>query len=232
MKKIQNVRTAVQILSVVLTATAILMKWPLFKLAILLTTLFGGVFYCGWICPFGFIQDIGIKLGRNLGIKRKKVPEQIHQVAVYARYLLLAMVALLTSDLLMQAFQYEPRGALLGLLSGSGPSLIAAGVIVFFFILSLKYDRFYCRYMCLEGARYGLVSMVRPFTILRHDDTCIQCGKCSAACPMQIAVDKVHNLRSPQCVNCYACISACPVDGALEYGLGLKKNGKEEPSKS
>ncbi len=72
------------------------------------------------------------------------------------------------------------------------------------------------------------MSLLRPFTIKRNVDTCINCGKCDKACPMQINISKAGKLRSPQCVNCFECTSACPVNGAMEYGFVFAKNKNEK----
>lgn len=224
MKKIQIARLATQILFVILTVTAIAAELPALKVIILLTTLTGGVFYCGWACSFGFIQDIGSKIGRKLGVGQRQVPQNIHRVAVYMRYILAVATVAITADFIMSIMQFEARGAFLGLLSGRIPAVAALASIGFFFLISIKYDRVYCRYVCPEGGRYGIMSLVRPFSIKRNDDTCVSCGKCDKACPMQIQVSKAEKLRSPQCVNCFECVGSCPVDGALEYGFVFAKN--------
>lgn len=224
MKHIQKIRVAVQVLFLILTITALMMELSFIKILILLSTVVGGVYYCGWACSFGFIQDLGSKLGRRLDIKNRKLPANIHKVAVYMRYLLGVMVIFVASDAMMLMMGYEPRGGFLGLISGRIPSIGILIVIGFFILLSIKYDRVYCRYLCPEGARYGVMSLVRLFTVKRDSDKCVNCGKCDRACPMQIKVSRVEKMRSPQCVNCFECISACPIEGALTYGISFKKN--------
>lgn len=219
MGKIQWFRKGTQMLFFGLTVAAILADFPIYKGLILMTTITGGVFFCGWACPFGFLQDIGSKIGRTLGIKKRSLPESVHKVAVYFRYFLAIVSLALMTDMLMTLFSIEPRSAFTAFITGRVPSNAAMITVIIFFILSIKYDRIYCRYFCAEGARYGLVSLVRPVTIRRNEAVCAACGKCDRACPMQINVSKVGNLRSPQCVNCFECVSACPVKGALEYGI-------------
>ena len=77
------------------------------------------------------------------------------------------------------------------------------------------------------AGRYGIMSLLRPFTIKRNEQTCVNCGKCDKACPMQINVSKAGKLRTPQCVNCFECMSTCPVDGAMEYGFVFKRASGE-----
>ena len=224
MKKIQIARLATQVLFTGLTVAAVLNDFAPLKIIILLTTVLGGVFYCGWACSFGFLQDIGSKIGQSLGIKKRQLPKGAHKVLVYLRYVLAVATAAITSDLIFTLMQFEARGALLGFLGGRVPvtaGLVSIGV---FFLLSIKYDRVYCKYLCPQGAIYGVMSLVRPLTLIRHSDTCVNCGKCDRACPMQINVSKAENLRSPQCVNCFKCVNACPVEGAMEYGFVFAKS--------
>jgi len=227
MKKIQIARLATQLLFVALTVTALLMQLSVIKALIVLTTVLCGVFYCGWACPFGFIQDIGLRIGKKLGIKNRKIATSVHKVAVYMRYVLAIATLVFMSEFVMNLMGLEARGAFIGLISGRIPTVAALLSIVFFFVLSIKYDRMYCRYICPEGGRYGVMSLVRPFTIKRNDDVCVNCGKCDRACPMQIAISKADKLRSPQCVNCFECMGACPVDGAMEYGVVFARNSKK-----
>lgn len=227
MKKIQIARLATQLLFVALTVTALLMQFPVIKLIIVSTIVLGGVFYCGWACPFGFAQDIGSRLGKKLGIKSRQIPEGIHKVAVYLRYVLAVATIAITADFVMSLMGLEARGAFLGLIGGRIPTAAALVSVGFFFVLSIKYDRVYCKYVCPEGGRYGIMSLLRPFTIKRNEQTCVNCGKCDKACPMQINVSKAGKLRSPQCVNCFECMSTCPVDGAMEYGFVFKRASGE-----
>jgi len=227
MKKIQIARLVTQLLFVALTVTAMFMPSSAIRAFIVLTTVLGGVFYCGWACSFGFIQDMGAKIGKKLGIKNRKIPKSIHKVAVYVRYILAIAMVAIASDFIMSLMALEARGAFLGLIGGRVPTTAALLSIGFFFILSIKYDRVYCRYICPQGGLYGVMSLVRPFTIKRNDDVCVNCGKCDRACPIQINVSKMDKLRSPQCVNCFECMSTCPVDGAMEYGIVFAKSSKE-----
>jgi NAD-dependent dihydropyrimidine dehydrogenase PreA subunit len=62
----------------------------------------------------------------------------------------------------------------------------------------------------------GLVSLVSPVRIRRNPDTCIDCGKCAAACPSLLPVDRRVTIASPECTGCLECVAACPVRDALD----------------
>ncbi|QZY54531.1 FMN-binding protein [Crassaminicella profunda] len=218
MKKIQKYRLVVQILCLVLTIFGFFTNFKATLLLILGLTLLSGVFYCGWICPYGFIQDLFSRVGRLLGIKKKKMPIFIQKVLVFSRYILLALVSLIGSDLIFNIMSFDPRINFEKLLLSDIGTIGSITVMLFFVFIALFFDRPFCNYFCFEGAKFGLMSHFRVFTIKRDKSTCVNCKKCDMTCPMNIEVSKCTNLRSPQCINCFKCISSCPVKGTLTYG--------------
>ncbi|GMQ56315.1 hypothetical protein AN1V17_07080 [Vallitalea sediminicola] len=228
-KKIQKYRLSVQILCFVLTITSLLINFEVVMLVFLGLTLLSGVFYCGWICPFGFIQDIFSKVGSLLGIKKKKMPRTIHKILKFTRYIILGLVLVVATDLIFNIMAFDPRANFLRLLSFHMINIGSIAVICFFLIVGLFFERPFCNYFCYQGARYGLFSIFRPFTIKRNESLCVGCKKCDNICPMNIEISKCGNLRSPQCINCFQCITSCPVDGALSYGkMDFAKKGKNK----
>jgi uncharacterized protein with FMN-binding domain/ferredoxin len=229
MKKIQVYRLGVQVICLVLTVVGFFVNFKAAMLVIMGLTLLSGVFYCGWICPYGFIQDISSKLGQLLGIKKRKMPRRIQNVLVFSRYIIFGLVTLIATDLIFNIMSFDPRTNFGNLLSGN---VVTAGVIAvmcFSVLVALFFDRPFCNYLCYEGAKYGLMSSFRIFTIKRNNSKCVNCKKCDKACPMNIEVSKCSNLRSPQCINCLQCVSSCPVKGALNYGkMNMKKNEKKK----
>lgn len=224
--KVMRYRWSIQLIFIALTAATMVMDSPVMKAVILLAILLSGAVYCGWACPFGALQDFIRWLGTKAGIRKQRVPNSIHRVAVYGRYILFVALMIPALDVLLQIFSYEPRGGFIGLLAGRGAMSGAIIAILFFMAMSLIYERFYCRYLCIDGARYGMLSLLRIGTIRRRPKTCISCGKCDRACPMQINVSKVETLRSPQCISCGKCLAACPVEETLCFvsTFPVKKN--------
>jgi uncharacterized protein with FMN-binding domain/NAD-dependent dihydropyrimidine dehydrogenase PreA subunit len=228
MKKIQIYRLGVQLLCLVMTVVGIFLNFKTTILAIMGLTLLSGAFYCGWICPYGFIQDLSSKLGQVLGIKKRKMPNGIHKVLLFSRYILLGLVMLISTDFIFSIMSFDPKENFGSLLGGNVVAIGALGVLSFFVIISLFFDRPFCNYLCYEGAKYGLLSSLRLLTIKRNEVKCVNCKKCDKACPMNIEVSKCSNLRSPQCINCFQCVSSCPVKGALNYGkVNMSKSEKK-----
>lgn len=181
---------------------------------ILLALLLGRVF-CGWICMFGWIQEIPAKLGKWIFKKGFTVPPAIDKPLRYLKYIILFVTIYFTwklGDLVISP--YDPFSAYAhlpgGLSSVIEESLI--GLIILFgsFILSFFYDRFFCKYLCPMGAFLGITYKVTNYKIKRDEETCIHCNRCTKACPVNIDVAKLESVTSAECINCMECVTACP----------------------
>lgn len=229
MKTIQKYRFGIQFIFLILTITSFFINFKIAMLTILVSTPLLGVFYCSWICPFGFIQDLFSKLGNLFKIRKRKMPKAIQKILVFNRYVILLIVFLVEVDLIFNIMSFDPRVNFEKLLLGNLISIGTIVVICIFSLVSLFFDRPFCNYLCYEGAKYGLMSILRPFTIRRNESTCINCNKCNIVCPMNIEISKCSNLRSVQCINCFQCISNCPVKDTLSYGkVHFKQNKKNK----
>jgi len=219
MKNKQKIRILVQVLYLLITVMSafIDLRWTMS--IILVSMILGGTYYCGWACPFGTLQEMMGKLARVCHIKQRKVPKALHKYLKYSRYIILLLITLLTSNLIFTIMSFEPRNTLLALLTGNLPTILSGVVIGVFLLSSMFYERLYCNYFCPEGAKYGLISSIRPFTIHRNENSCISCDKCNKVCPMNIDVSKSKALRSTQCINCFKCVETCPVEDVLTYKL-------------
>lgn len=181
---------------------------------ILLALLLGRIF-CGWICMFGWIQEIPAKLGKWIFKKRFTIPSAIDKPLRYLKYVVLIASVYFTwklADLVISP--YDPFAAYAhlpaGLASVSEENLI--GLIILFgtFILSFFYDRVFCKYLCPMGAFLAIIYKVTNYKIKRDEETCIHCNKCTKACPVNIDVAKLKSVTSAECINCLECVTTCP----------------------
>jgi len=192
-------------------------------IALVLSLLFGPVI-CGWICPFGSVQEWLGELGRKLWKKRYNtfVPRKLDRVLRFLRYGVLAWVLYMTIMTGKLAFQdYDPYFTLFNLWTGEvalGGALILAATLA----LSLFVERPFCKYACPYGAFQGIFNLFRVFGIKRNPKTCISCGACDRACPMNIEASTAGTVRDHQCITCLKCTSesACPVEGAMVLAAG------------
>ena len=163
---------------------------------ILVLTLFVGPVFCSWVSPLGSVQEWIGKIGKKVFKKRynKLVPEKIHNILKYGRYIVLIWVIYVTTKSLSLVFQdYDPYYALINFYTNEVAisALIIIGIVL---LASVFVERPWCKYACPYGGFLGLVSQVKITKIKRDKNLCIECQKCDNVCPMKIEIsikDKV-----------------------------------------
>ncbi len=223
-KQFGKIRLAVQIGAGALLIAGGLGNLPVTLLIIMVSTVLAGPFFCGWVCPFGTLQDLVSKL--TYKIKKRQMPKGLQKVLAISRYALLCVTTVLTVDFVFTLMQYDARINFLSVLSGKVLTIGAYAVLGAYLLIAVFFERPFCSYMCPQGAQYGLMSSLRPFRIIRNADSCVNCGKCDKVCPMHIDITGGKNVTSLQCINCMSCVAACPKKGALKFGI-LKLSPKK-----
>lgn len=187
-----------------------------------LSVLFVGVFFCGWLCPFGTIQEWIFWSAKKLKIKQYRVPVNIQQYLQISRYLFYAVSALGITFFFLSSRYYFNHNLVMGMLTWLSGLTLAA-----FLIASVFIERPFCNYFCMKGAADGVMSVVRPLSIAREENQCIHCHLCDKSCPMNILVESHNFIRHPNCINCFKCISACPKN-CLKYKLIKLQNQRRK----
>ena len=185
--------------------------------------------FCGQICAFGGLQEFFGKIGRKLFQRRPVVPQKLDKVLRYLKYVVLAVtvaMAWITGELWITP--YDPFNALGHLADFNAlmtTYLVGFLILVLSLLGSIVYDRFFCKYLCPAGAFYGLIGKASPYAVTVHAESCIRCGKCNKACPMNVEVMDAKNGRvtSLECINCNECVNACPQKGAIECGFPKRR---------
>ncbi|MBP1628428.1 MAG: putative electron transport protein [Holophagaceae bacterium] len=177
--------------------------------------------FCGWLCPVGTLSEALWELGRRLFGRNLSLPRWIDWPLRMLKYLLLALflLAIFSMDAgSLDAFLASPYNRMADLkmyLFFARISGLALGVILVLALLSVMVQNFWCRYLCPYGALLGVLSLASPLKVRREKRTCIDCGRCTRACPSRIQVHAANRVHSDECMACLRCVDACPVKETL-----------------
>ena len=193
-----------------------------------------GRFVCGFLCPFGWFQDLLHK------IPTKKFSTKKLSGLRYLKYLILVVMVFLLPAFVVNVVGMGnpffckylcPQGVLEGAipLSLASTSICSAlgslfawksCVLAAVIILSILFYRPFCKWICPLGAFYAWFNRISLLQLQVDQNKCISCGKCGRACKMDVAVPQTPNHN--ECIRCGACITACPTQ-AIHYQYGCKK---------
>lgn len=181
--------------------------------------------FCSWLCPVGTVSEYLWKLGRKLFHRSSALPAWLDLPLRSLKYLLLAffvfvvftMTAQDIGDFIQSPFSIVADVKMLDFFRTIGTLGIV--VLATLVALSVVIQNFWCRYLCPYGALMGIVSAFSPVKIRRDAQSCIDCGKCNKACPSQLPVDRLVQVRSVECTGCMECVAACPAENALQLSL-------------
>jgi len=197
---------------------------------LLVGTILAGAAFCGWICPFGALQDLLGGIRRRLKLPLIAVPTRIDRWLTYGRFVLLAIILYQTISAVHLWFaDYDPYRTIFGLgwlfEFDLATQWIAIAVAVVVLVGSLFIQRFWCRYLCPLGGLLSIVQRVSLFKIQRDPNVCINCGRCAKSCPVKLPVDQ--SIRTgASCIGCLDCVESCPVPGALEVGFIVPRSAQ------
>ena len=187
---------------------------------------------CGFLCPFGFFQELLHKIPFPVKKNSFKGDKQLRWLK-YAVLLLLVVVLPLCFTLTPFFCKYLcPAGTLSGILLTVHDSMLRAqlgGIFLWkIFVLAaviagcLIVFRPFCKYLCPLGAIYGFFNRIALYRMDLDTGRCVSCGKCKKVC--QMGVDPVKECNSAECIRCGDCVKACPVN-AIHMGI---KHGQEK----
>lgn len=192
-----------------------------------IAVLFGAVF-CGWLCPFGSVQEWVGKLGKKIFGKSYNnfIPYKYDKYLRFLRYGVLGWVVYMTAVTGKLVFSdVDPYSALFHLWTGE-VATVGLIVLILTLLASLLVERPWCKYLCPYGAILGLTNSFRVFKIRRNPSSCVSCSACNKACPMNINVSQSETIKNHQCIGCMKCTSedACPIADTVEFSV---KGGKK-----
>ncbi len=200
-----------------------------------------GRFICGWLCPFGLLQDLLNKLP-----SQKVIVKGMWNKLKYLKYAVLAVFVILLPLVMRDELGISdpyfckyicPAGTLEGgiplvlmneSLRGAIGWLFAwkTMLLVITIISSILIFRPFCRFVCPLGAIYSLFNKVSIYRYGVDKRACNSCGICEKSCKMGIKAYIEPN--SPECIRCGDCISSCPQGAIYREDIVMLKTSPEK----
>jgi NosR/NirI family nitrous oxide reductase transcriptional regulator len=211
--------------------------------------------FCGWLCPFGALQEILNKSARRLGVPQLVVPWVVHERLWPIKYVLFLGLFGLTLGSLGLAKDFavvEPFGTVFPLSFRHGSIFVAYAAALLF--VGLFVERFFCRYLCPLGAALAIPGRMRMFEWLRRYP---ECGRSCDRCARECMVGAIHpdgKINPNECMYCLYCQQLyyddheCPVaiekrerierrlrrqskSVSSQHEVGLQTAGRSEPAR-
>ena len=190
--------------------------WDFFLMEPLLFILWGSVaasllfwgrgVYCGWLCPFGALQELVNRIAKLVKIPQIVVPWGLHERAwpiKYVVFLGLFGMSLYSFELAEELAEVEPfkTTIILGFLR-TWPYVLYAVVLL---VIGLFIERFFCRYICPLGGALGIPGRLRMNEWLRRHKECgSPCHRCAKECMVQ-AIHPNGQINPNECLQCLHC---------------------------
>ena len=213
-----------------------------FGILLLYSILFGRMI-CGWLCPFGLIQELLYKIKTP---KLKKSP--VTRILSYLKYVILVVFVFLIP--ILYAFKDTPLPAFCKYICPAGT--IEGGLILlsnkinasyfsmlgpiftwkFLLMVSIVVGsifafRLFCRFLCPLGALYGLFNRISFFGVKVNMEKCTRCNLCVSHCKLDI-----HHVGDQECISCGECIGVCPTQAISWKGPKIQLHPNEIPAES
>jgi len=221
--------------------SGVMPRFPFYVLGLLLLfALLFGRFICGWLCPFGLVQELVYKIP-TAKIRKNVLTERLCYGKYAAALLLVVLFPLLLflwtgigepvfCKYVCPAGTLEAAIPLLSLdpfLASAVSWLTAWKFIILgvFLVAMIFVYRPFCRFLCPLGAWYGCFNSQAAFGITVDQSRCTHCGACASVCPMDV---KLAGDR--ECISCGSCRPVCPVQ-AISYRQPGKSFYQQEEKK-
>lgn len=203
---------------------------------ILFGVLFGR-FVCGFLCPFGWFQELLHK------IPSKKFSTKRFKLLTYLKYIVLVLfVIVLPMTVLNEVGMGDPWFCKwlcpAGILEGAIPlAIVNSGIrgalgalftwksclLLGLVTLSVFFYRPFCKWLCPLGAFYAMFNKISIYRFSIDESKCTDCGACEKVCKMDVNVRK--NPNAAECIRCGDCVVTCP-HGAICKSVSAKKMQK------
>ena len=162
--------------------------------------------FCGWLCPFGALQELLSNVAKAVKIPQYRVPWGLHERLWPIKYIIflgLFGLSLYSTAFAEQLAEVEPfKTAIVLKFAREWPYVVYALTML---SAGLFVERFYCRYVCPLGAALAIPGRIRMFEWLRRWPECgSPCQRCANECPVQ-AIHPEGHINVNECIYCMHC---------------------------
>ncbi|MBL4802904.1 MAG: regulatory protein NosR [Emcibacter sp.] len=162
--------------------------------------------YCGWLCPFGALQELTNKIAKYFKVPQITVPWWLHERLWPLKYMIflgLLGISVYSLNAAEHLAEIEPfKTAIVLKFMRSWPYILFVVVLL---TAGLFIERFYCRYICPLGAALAIPGKLAMFNWLKRYRNCGDpCHICAKECMVQ-AIDPKGNINPNECLHCMAC---------------------------
>lgn len=211
-----NAQLSVVNILAVFNALASGFDWSYFLMEPLIFILWGSVAaallfwgrgpYCGWLCPFGALQELLNRLAKLIEIPQLALPWGLHERLWAVKYLIFLVLfgfSLHSLSVAERLAEVEPfKTAIILKFIRDWPFVLFAIVVL---VPGLFIERFYCRYLCPLGAALAIPGRLRMFLWLKRYQMCgTACQRCSNECMVQ-AIHQDGSINVNECLYCLHC---------------------------
>ena len=170
--------------------------------------LWGRGIFCGWLCPFGALQELLAKFAKFMRVKQIQISYRAHQVLWPVKYFLLfglIGIAFYSTSSLNYATEIEPFKTAISMKFNREWYFVAYAIVLLF--IGLFIERFFCRFLCPLGAVMAIGGKLRIFETLKRRKECgSPCKLCSNECPIN-AIKPSGEILMDECFYCLDCQS-------------------------
>ena len=168
--------------------------------------LWGRGIFCGWLCPFGALQELINELSRKLKVKQYELPFAVHERLWAIKYIILLALFAISLESMSTAERFaevEPFKTTILLAFQREWWFVTYAVTLLF--ISIFTRKVYCRYICPLGAALAIPTKLRLFDWLKRRKECGQpCQLCAVECEIQ-AIHPDGTINANECHHCLDC---------------------------